>query len=150
MRPSCSSRRRSSDYLDLREARTLAGVAAEAGSRLVFGEGETAEPVTVRLVTANYFGLVGARPEAGRFFTEEESARRGEALVVLSDPLWRRRFGGRSDALGQTIRVGDGRYTIVGVTPVDFTGCAPVFRPGRRAILTCPRCRPAATAHVRP
>ena len=62
--------------------------------------------------------MLGVRPALGREFTaEEERSRSGVAMITYG--LWQRRYGGRADVLGSTIRV-DGRpYVVVGVTPQD-------------------------------
>ncbi|MGH9455919.1 MAG: ABC transporter permease, partial [Terriglobia bacterium] len=39
---------------------------------------------------------------------------------ILSESLWRRRFGGRRDIIGQALKVGDRQYTIIGVMPAAF------------------------------
>lgn len=110
------------DYRDLRGASAFSGVAAESSGPLLFGEGAAAEPVPARLVSANYFALLGVTPAAGRFFTEDESVREGARLAVLSDVFWHRRFGGARDVLGRVVPIGHASYTVIGITPPDFTG----------------------------
>ena len=76
--------------------------------------------------TGNYLTLLGARPAAGRFFTPDESFHpAAAAAVVISDRLWRERFGGRLDAIGRPLRVNGVPLTVVGVTPPAFRGHAP-------------------------
>ena len=110
------------DYLDLRRAAGLAGVAAETSGPVLVGRGEDAERIEARFVTAGYFPLLGTGPALGRFFTDEESAREGARVVVLGHAFWQRRFGGAADAIGQVIAVDAHRYTIVGVAAEHFTG----------------------------
>lgn len=111
-----------SDYRDLAGATTLAGAAAESGSPLLFGSGDNAESIAGRLVTANYFSLLGAVPAAGRFFTAAESERDGARVAVLGYGFWRRRFGGEAGAIGQVVAIESNRYTIVGVASAGFNG----------------------------
>jgi predicted permease len=111
------------DYEDLRRAASLSGVAAESASALLFGSGESAERIQARLVTADYFPLLGVTAAIGRFFTIDESAQ-GNRLVVLSHAFWQRRFGGDASVLGQTLSIGSNRYAVVGVAPRQFTGTA--------------------------
>jgi putative ABC transport system permease protein len=59
------------------------------------------------------FTLLGATPTLGRFFTSDDLDAR--IVVVISDRLWRERFGGSPDVLGQRLIVGEDAYTIIGV-----------------------------------
>ena len=70
-------------------------------------------------MSAGLFAVLGAAPALGRTFTaaEEQAA---TPVVVLSDRLWRRRFGGRPEVIGQTVEVDRIRHEIVGVMPPDF------------------------------
>jgi putative ABC transport system permease protein len=110
------------DYRDLLASPQLAGAAAESSTPLLFGHGDSAERIRARLVTANYFELLGTTPTVGRFFTEDESARQGARLVVLSHAFWQRRFGGDPAVLGQVLPIESHRYTVVGVAARHFTG----------------------------
>ncbi|MEZ0332722.1 MAG: ABC transporter permease [Gemmatimonadales bacterium] len=75
------------------------------------------ENVTGARVGADYFAMLGVRPGLGRsFLAEEDAAGRGD-VVVLSDGLWRRRFGGDPSVVGRQVRL-DGRpHTVIGVMP---------------------------------
>lgn len=71
-------------------------------------------------VTAGYFGVLGVHPELGRDFdTADELPGKGHS-IVLSDRLWRSRFGARRNILGQTILVNDLPLVVVGVMPAGF------------------------------
>jgi putative ABC transport system permease protein len=105
-----------------REAHTLADVAAFAERSLPVGDGETVQQRPVAIVSASYFRFFDARPVRGRFFFEAEDVTpRGADVAVLGYAYWRANFGGR-DAVGQRLRVGDIRATIVGVAPEGFDG----------------------------
>jgi putative ABC transport system permease protein len=71
-------------------------------------------------VSANIFGLLRLAPGLGRAFTSEEDRPGGERVVILSHGLWRRRFGGAQDIVGQSITLDDKPYAIVGVMPEGF------------------------------
>ena len=76
--------------------------------------------------TGNYFDLLGVRPAVGRLFAPDESFHPAVAPVaVISDRLWRDRFGGRPDAVGRVLQVNGVPLTVVGVTPPAFRGHAP-------------------------
>lgn len=80
------------------------------------------DPVRVPIIptTPSLFAVLQARPLAGRLFREEEGARGEPGLVILSYGLWQERFGGRSEAVGQVVRLDDRPHTIVGVMPREF------------------------------
>jgi putative ABC transport system permease protein len=71
-------------------------------------------------VSANLFGLLRAAPVLGRAITSEEDRPGGERAVILSHGLWRRRFGGAQNVVGQSITLDDKPYAIVGVMPEGF------------------------------
>ena len=68
-------------------------------------------------VTTNYFDVLGIRPVLGRPFLDEEQQPGQHRVVVLSHPFWMNTFGGRSGAIGETLRLSGEPYTIVGVMP---------------------------------
>ena len=73
--------------------------------------------------TAGYFDLLGVRPRRGRFFSAVEAGPRDAAAVaVISTAIWRNDFGSDPGVLGRALTIDDQRYTIVGVTPADFSG----------------------------
>jgi putative ABC transport system permease protein len=81
------------------------------------------ERIVGEAVSAPYFTLLGVSPAHGRGFTPEEDAvPNRNAVVILSDGLWRRRFGADPSILNRTIQLGARSYTIVGIMPPGFTG----------------------------
>ena len=71
-------------------------------------------------VTAGFFATLGVRPLIGRTFGAGEDKPSASSLAVLSEGIWRRRFGGRSTVLGQTILVNGDPSTVIGVMPAAF------------------------------
>lgn len=71
-------------------------------------------------VTSNLFRLLGVRPAIGRTFSPWEEIFGKNHVVVLSDSLWRDRFGGKSGAIGEAVRLNGELYTVIGVMPPDF------------------------------
>jgi putative ABC transport system permease protein len=71
-------------------------------------------------VTHDYFNLFGARVQLGRTFTQQEDLPNGGHVVVLSNGLWKRKFGGNPQIVGTAISLGGDPYTIVGVLGPDF------------------------------
>jgi predicted permease len=96
------------------------------------GRGEPLQ-VPVARVSANFFSLLGVQPELGRMFTEDEGRPEGRPVVVLSDSVWRSRFGGDPRIIGETVTLDTTPHTIVGVLPPDvqfpFVGQADIWTP---------------------
>lgn len=70
--------------------------------------------------SANLFSLLGAKPLLGRGFVAGEDHPGAPHVVVLSESLWRGRFGGDPNLLGKDITLDGDRYTVVGVMPESF------------------------------
>jgi putative ABC transport system permease protein len=83
-------------------------------------EVDVPERVEVLLVSPEYFSVLGVRPQLGRFFGSEDNHPGIAEVVVISDALWKRRFGGAPDAIGRKLRIDADWYTVVGVTPPEF------------------------------
>jgi predicted permease len=88
------------------------------------------ERVEIVLVSPSYFDVLGARPQLGRIFNENDNAPGIAEVVVLSDALWKRRFGGRRDAIGRKLKIDGDWYEVVGVMPPDFRHPGRVLRTG--------------------
>jgi len=104
------------------QAGSLADVALyEIGTRHLTGRGE-AERVSAIRATANLLPLLGLDPPAGRRLRRDEDAPGAERVVLLGERLWRRRFDGSLDVLGQTIVVNGEAHTVIGILPpeVDY------------------------------
>jgi putative ABC transport system permease protein len=71
-------------------------------------------------VSAGYFPVLGVSPVMGRSFEASEDGLNGPNVVVLSDRLWRRRFGGDPAIVGRQITLDDAGYTVIGVMPSGF------------------------------
>ncbi len=81
------------------------------------------------LTTANYFDVLGVHPILGRaFLPEEGTLRAGAAVIVIGYAVWQNHFAGDPQIVGKTIQINRHPYTVVGVAPRDFTGCAPGLR----------------------
>jgi hypothetical protein len=71
-------------------------------------------------VTYDLLPMLGVQPALGRHFLPEEGKPGGERLIILSDDLWRSRFGADPGIIGRTIRANGGIYVVVGVMPPGF------------------------------
>ena len=108
-------------YLDFEtQQQVFESFAAHYGETFNLTEVEQSERVIGRRVTASFFTLFGVSPARGRFFLPADDNADSARVAVISDGLWRRRFGGDEGALGQTIKLNGEAYTIVGVAPPQF------------------------------
>ena len=71
-------------------------------------------------VSWQWFDVFWARPYLGRGFHPEEDQPEANHVVVLSYRTWRERFGGNQSIVGQTLRLNDESYKVVGVMGPDF------------------------------
>jgi putative ABC transport system permease protein len=71
-------------------------------------------------VTEGFFAMLGAQPQVGRDFSAEEYQPGHNSVVVLSQKLWQKRFGGDPKILNQAITLDAQSYTIVGIMPASF------------------------------
>ena len=76
--------------------------------------------VTSMLARPSLLRMLGAKPLRGRIFTEADGEVGANRQVILSYGLWQQLYGGRDDAVGQTLRVNGEPQTIVGVLAPDF------------------------------
>jgi macrolide transport system ATP-binding/permease protein len=110
--------------------RYLAGHSRALSGVIAMGNGEKAKlgdrKLELTYVSGNYFRVLGVGMARGRGFLEEED-RAGAplAVAVISHPLWQSQFGGDPEIIGRRIRLDEIPFTVVGVTPVDFTGTSP-------------------------
>ncbi len=79
-----------------------------------------AERLRAEMVSATFFPLLGVNPVAGRLFTEPEDQVGAAPVAVISEGLWKRKFGSAPDAVGKSVALNGTLYTIVGVIPAGF------------------------------
>ena len=71
-------------------------------------------------ITAGMFEMLGARAAQGRTFLDEEDQPGHNNVVLLSDSLWKRRFGSDPGVIGQAITLNAASYTVIGIMPPSF------------------------------
>jgi putative ABC transport system permease protein len=99
----------------------VTGLLARAHSWAAVNWQNETEQVDSELVSGNYFDVLGVRPAAGRLIQSADDQQiNGAPVLVLSYEFWQRRFGGRSDVVGQTLTVNAHPFTIVGVAAPGF------------------------------
>jgi predicted permease len=95
-------------------------------------KGGAAERVVGEVVSPNFFDSLGIRPALGQGFSAAAQKGQWAPEVVLSYRFWRRRFGSDPHVLGQSIRLNNYPFTIVGVSPEDFYSLVVGFDPELR------------------
>ena len=100
--------------------RVFGAMAGLGGHALVLtGSGEPSEVSTVA-VTSEFFSLLAAEPLLGRVFLHADGERGAAPVVILSESLWRNRFGADSAIIGRSINLDMRSYTVIGVMPTSF------------------------------
>ena len=114
------------DFVDLRaQAKSFSGMLAYHHDFVSITGAGRPERIYGELVTADYFEVLGVHPILGRSLLSTEANEAGNnPVAVLGYGLWQNHFGGDLNIIGKSIEINLHRYTIVGVAPKGFTGCA--------------------------
>ncbi|MEJ2007750.1 MAG: ABC transporter permease, partial [Acidobacteriota bacterium] len=107
-------------------------------------------------VSGDFFRVLGVSPALGRDFSAEEERPGGPNVVILSNGLWKQRFGGDPSIIGRPISLSGNSYTVVGIMPPGFESnppaqlwlpLRPVLDPQQRAnmFLVLGRLKPGVT-----
>ncbi len=105
---------------------------------------EGPERVVAGVLSANMFQVLGVEARLGRTFRPGEDGPGGRDVVVLSDGLWRRRYGGDATIVGKTISLDGALFSVIGVMPREFNfpfGGVKMWVPLREDAATEPRDR---------
>ncbi|MEZ5318374.1 MAG: ABC transporter permease [Vicinamibacterales bacterium] len=110
------------NYVDwAAQQQVFSAMAAIAGGAFTLQEpGAEPEELRVQRVTAPFFDVLRTYPALGAPFTGDNEVEGQHRVAVLSDGLWRRRFGADPDIVGRTIPIEGGGYQVVGVMPPGF------------------------------
>src|SRR5258708_6732002 len=85
------------------------------------------ERLELLVVSVDYFRLLGARPQLGRVFGPQDDVPGFSEGAVISDGLWRRRFGADPAIIGRKVRLDNDPATIIGVMPPGFRHPGPTL-----------------------
>ncbi len=110
------------DYFDWRrQSRSFESLGSYNAIGRLFSKanGEDAQVIEGGRVSANFFPMLGVFPAIGRTFATEEELP-GHRVAILSNELWMSDFGASPDAIGQTVKISDEPYTVIGVMPAGF------------------------------
>jgi predicted permease len=109
------------DYLIVRDRnRAFSGVLATSSQeRINVGIGAEMEVALRKIVSGNYFSVLGVQPFPGRGFSNEDESL---PVAIISHGFWKRSFGGSPSVIGKQIDLDGVPFTIVGVAPPEFLG----------------------------
>ncbi len=111
-------------------ARSFTGFGIARQEEVSFGFESFGRPSRAVLVGGDQFRVLGVGMLLGRgFLPEEDRAGAPEPVIILSYPYWRDHFGSDPSIIGRQVSANDLSFTVVGVTPEDFTGIADGGRP---------------------
>jgi predicted permease len=109
------------DYQDLKGSGMFADAVGFRTGGLNMGSAGRLTPVSLLVVTANYFDALGVRAQRGRMFSAAEAApERNPRVVVVTAGFWRNWLRGDPAAVGESIVLGGEPFTVVGVLPDDY------------------------------
>jgi putative ABC transport system permease protein len=101
-------------------ARSFDGLASWVPQSVNLTGMERPERVVGNFVSANFLTLLGVTPAMGRGFAAGEDRTGGALVALISNGMWRSRFGGDSGIVGRKAQFNGELYTIVGVLPAGF------------------------------
>jgi putative ABC transport system permease protein len=109
------------NYLDWRQRNsTFETTAAFRTTQMTLTGLGDAERVQVRMVTSTLLPMLGVRLPIGRHFTDTDDRVGAAGVAIVSEQLWRQKFGGAPDAVGRPLQLDKQSYVIVGVLPGGF------------------------------
>jgi putative ABC transport system permease protein len=110
------------NFLDVRaRSRMLSSLAGYRANEMTLSDSHEPEVLRVGEVSATFFPLLGATAQLGRLLAESDDRPGATPAVVLSDELWRRRFGSDPEIVGKTVKLDAVASTVVGVLPRGFS-----------------------------
>ena len=114
--------------------------------------GDEAEYVGGLHVSADFFRVLGVNPILGRTFTAEDDTPGAAPVVILSERVWRRRFGAETALVGKTISLNGKSVTVAGVMPaqLDFLEEADLFEPLQASLTGDPNPNTTVIGRLKP
>jgi putative ABC transport system permease protein len=118
------------------QSRAFSSMAASEGFHYVLSGNDSPELVWGGAASAEWFRVLGVRPELGRDFLPEEDNATAAPTVLLSDRLWRRRYQADPGIVGKAIRLNSESFTVIGVMPpkADYQEANQLWIPLRKQV----------------
>jgi predicted permease len=108
------------EFVDLQQNQSFSHLAAISSNSFNINLSGTPERIDSAVVSTSFFPLLGVQAQLGRVFLPEEGQPGRDRVVLLSDGLWRRRFGADPAISGRKLVMNGQSYLVVGVLPRDF------------------------------
>jgi putative ABC transport system permease protein len=119
-------------FLQLRtESRSFDEVGGYIFRRVTLAGDQGSERIVAAIMSVGVIETLGVQPALGRSFSAEDNVPGNQRVVILSHAFWQRQLGSDAGVLGQTLRLNDNLFTVVGVMPAgfhlpeDFAGAEP-------------------------
>ena len=103
------------DYRD--QNHTLDAVVEHHTMTFLLLSKDSAERVDTAVVSANFFDVLGVKPQLGRTFVAGDEAHGADAVLILSNKYWRTRHGGDPNIVGKVFQMNNRPHTVIGVLP---------------------------------
>jgi predicted permease len=109
------------NFLDWsRQNHSFSSLAAFRGETFTMTGIGAPERLDANMISATFFPLLGVNPIVGRNFEEKEDQLGAARTALISEGLWKRKFGAAADIVGKSIRLDNNLYTITGIIPATF------------------------------
>jgi predicted permease len=119
-------------FVDWRaRGRSFEGMGYAVGDAFLVHGTERTEATAVAMVTGGFFRVLGATPIIGRLPAADEEMPGATPVILISQRLWLRQFGGDPSIIGRTFETDKGGFVIIGVmaTGVGFPSWASAWTP---------------------
>jgi putative ABC transport system permease protein len=118
------------DYLDYRNQNSVfAEMAAFAYDDFNLNTGDEPEHIQGTMVSANYFSVLGANLSQGAAFRPEDDQPGAGRIAIISNGLWKRRFGSDPNLVGQPILLNGASFVVTGIAAANFQSPNPEDNP---------------------
>ena len=108
------------NFTDLSRQATAVELSALAGGGGTLSQPGEAANVSGRLVSYQYFPVLGVTPVRGRGFSADDDRPGAGPVALIGYSLWQRRFAGSADAVGQQLVLDGTSYAVIGIAPAGF------------------------------
>jgi putative ABC transport system permease protein len=116
------------NFLDFRNQPVFDEIAALNHANITLTGIAEPERIQGAAVTTNFCQVLGVQPVSGRSFLPDEEKPGSPRVAIISDGLWRRRFGSDPNIIGQTLTLNANQATVVGIMPAGFEFEFPISR----------------------